>query len=165
MSTTSLSEALTREHRDIDAGIETFVADLDRDVVDPKPLLVAFEALRRHIYLEETFLFPPIRQAGMMMPILVMLREHGTLWQLMDALSEQVASHDPAGSNDALRSACSELQARLDQHNEKEEPVVYPQADVDLDEAAAAGLAAFLRTGSTPDGWVCEAAGQPGPAA
>ncbi|WP_284255776.1 hypothetical protein [Pseudolysinimonas kribbensis] len=34
----SLSDALTREHRDIDGGIEAFVADLDRDVVTPEPL-------------------------------------------------------------------------------------------------------------------------------
>ena len=28
----------------------------------------------------------------------------------------------------------------------------------DLDDDAAAELAEFLRTGSTPDGWICEAA-------
>lgn len=57
----SLQAALTREHRDIDA----FVADLDRGVVGPEALLNAFEALRRHIYLEAEFLFPPIRQVGL----------------------------------------------------------------------------------------------------
>ncbi len=81
MSIVSLSDALTREHRDIDTGIRAFVVDLERGVVSPEPLLSAFEALRRHIYLEEAFLFPPIRQAGVLMPILVMLREHGTLWR------------------------------------------------------------------------------------
>lgn len=158
MSPVNLSDALTREHRDIDTGIETFIADLDRGSVHPQPLLTAFEALRRHIYLEEEFLFPPIRQAGVMMPVMVMLREHGTLWQLMDALSELL---DESGTgddaNDRLSSTCRELLAQLDQHNSKEEPIIYPHAETDLTEEAAAGLTEFLQTGSTPDGWVCEA--------
>lgn len=48
MSIVSLSDALTREHRDIDTGIRAFVVDLERGVVSPEPLLSAFEALRRH---------------------------------------------------------------------------------------------------------------------
>lgn len=154
----SLQAVLTREHRDIDAGIEAFVADLDRGVVDPEPLLNAFEALRRHIYLEEEFLFPPIRQSGLVMPVLVMLREHGTLWQLMDALTELLEGNDPADVDDVLLSTCRELLGALDQHNRKEEPIIYPHAATDLTEEAAANLADFFETGSTPDGWACEAA-------
>ncbi|MDN5896771.1 Hemerythrin HHE cation binding domain-containing protein [Brevibacterium sp. Mu109] len=154
----SLSAALTREHRDIDAGIEAFVADLDRGVVNLEPILTAFEALRRHIYLEEEFLFPPIRQAGLVMPVLVMVREHGTLWQLMDALTELMDDNDPGDVDDVLASTCRELLGQLEQHNSKEEPIVYPHAETDLAEEAAAELADFLQTGSMPDGWVCEAA-------
>jgi iron-sulfur cluster repair protein YtfE (RIC family) len=165
MSTTSLPEALTREHREIDAGIETFVAGLDRGVLDPQPLLGAFDALRRHIYLEEELLFPPIRAAGLMMPLMVMLREHGTLWELMDELTDLVARPGAEGTGsgsadlagERVLATCRELLTRLDQHNSKEEPIVYPHAETDLTGAAAAELAEFLRTGSTPDGWVCEA--------
>lgn len=159
MPMVSLSAALTREHRDIDTGIEEFIDGLDLDVMALEPLLTAFEALRRHIYLEETFLFPPIRQAGVLMPVLVMLREHGRLWELMDRLTELVLdSKHPAEVDDELASTCRELLAELEQHNSKEEPIIYPHADADLTEEAAAQLAAFLETGSTPDGWVCEAA-------
>ncbi|MBC7592669.1 MAG: hemerythrin domain-containing protein [Kineosporiaceae bacterium] len=154
----SLQAALTREHRDIDAGIEAFVADLDRGVIDPEPLLNAFEALRRHIYLEEEFLFPAIRQSGLVMPVLVMLREHGTLWQLMDTLTELLEGNDRADVGDVLLSTCRELLGALDQHNSKEEPIIYPHAATDLTEEAAADLADFLETGTTPDGWACEAA-------
>ncbi|MEX0426993.1 hemerythrin domain-containing protein [Nocardioides sp. DS6] len=153
----SLSAALTREHRDIDAGIEAFVDGLDRGAVELEPLLTAFEALRRHIYLEETFLFPPIRQAGVLMPVLVMLREHGALWTLMDRLTELVLDHaDPVEVE--LRSTCHELLAQLEQHNTKEEPIIYPHAETDLTEDAGAELAEFLQRGTTPEGWVCEAA-------
>ncbi|GAA2091492.1 hemerythrin domain-containing protein [Pseudolysinimonas kribbensis] len=154
----SLSDALTREHRDIDGGIEAFVADLDRDVVTPEPLRGAFDALRRHIYLEEEFLFPPIREAGLLMPVMVMIREHGALWQLMDALTELLDENDPADVDDELLSTCRALLDQLDQHNSKEEPIIYPHADADLDEQAAAHLVDFLESGRTPAGWVCEAA-------
>ena len=46
---------------------------------------------------------------------------------------------------------------RLEQHNGKEEPVVYPRAAVDLSDEVADALAEHLRTARTPDGWVCEA--------
>jgi hemerythrin-like domain-containing protein len=160
MATMNLPEALTREHREIDAGIETFVAGLDRGVVDPQPLLGAFDALRRHIYLEEEILFPPIRAAGLTMPLMVMLREHGALWELMDALTDLVGASGSGGTDladERVLATCRELLAQLDQHNSKEEPIIYPHAETDLTDEAAAGLAEFLRTGSTPDGWVCEA--------
>ncbi|MEO6958238.1 MAG: hemerythrin domain-containing protein [Antricoccus sp.] len=158
MANTSLSEALIREHRDIDSGIEVFIADLERGVVDAEPLLVTLAALRRHIYLEEQFVFPPLRQTGLMMPVMVMLREHGELWQLMDTLTELLRGSDPTVLNDKFVSTCRTLLAQLDQHNSKEEPIIYPHADNDLSQETMAELAEFLDSGSTPDGWVCKAA-------
>ena len=84
MPSLALSAALQREHREIDSEIETFIEKLDCGSVQPEPLAAAVEALRRHIYLEEVFLFPPIRETGMVMPIFVMMREHGQLWRTMD---------------------------------------------------------------------------------
>lgn len=150
----SLAAALTREHRDIDAGIEAFVAGLDAGEVRTEPLLTALHALRRHIYLEEEFLFPPLRNAGLMMPIMVMLREHGVIWQAMDALTDGLGEEDSAAST----TACRELLAILDQHNTKEEPIIYPQGDVALGEDARAELIDFLRHEDLPDGWVCQQA-------
>ena len=50
---------------------------------DPAPLAGAIAALRRHIYLEEEFLFPPLKTAGLMIQIFAMLRQHGDLWKAM----------------------------------------------------------------------------------
>jgi hemerythrin-like domain-containing protein len=158
MSTVSLADALTREHREIDRGIEQFVESLDRGAVEAEPLLGSIEALRRHIYLEEAFLFPPLRQAGLMMPVMVMLREHGELWSRMDVV-EGLLEGTTAGSEPSeIQASCRELLALLDQHNTKEEPIIYPRADADLPAETTAELRAFLATGTTPDGWVCEAA-------
>ncbi|TXL61344.1 hemerythrin domain-containing protein [Aeromicrobium terrae] len=155
MKTIDLAEVLTQEHREIDAGIEAFVRSLAAGSVEPDPLVGAMAALRRHIYLEETLLFPPIRHAGMSMPLLVMAKEHGLLWRLMDHLDSLLAAQDV----DALQVRCEELQLILDQHNRKEEPIVYPRSAGDLTSEEAQVLAQFVESGSTPDGWVCEAVG------
>jgi len=150
----NLSEALEREHRDIDGGIEQYTAQLGQGTNDVAPLVRAMTGLRRHIYLEEEFLFPPLREAGMVMPILVMLREHGELWDSMDELD---ALLDPGSGTDAavLLQRCRDLLALLDRHNSKEEPIIYPQADVVPSGEANAKMKAFLDSGSTPPGWVC----------
>ncbi|MFC6705484.1 hemerythrin domain-containing protein [Flexivirga alba] len=85
---------------------------------------------------------------------MVMLREHGALWDTMDNLDADLAARD--ADRAALPDRCRELLAMLDQHNTKEEPIIYPRADLDLDEATHDDLADFLHAGATPDGWVCQ---------
>lgn len=153
MTGITLAEALEREHREIDGGIEEYAAAEGN--ADPAPLLRAMAGLRRHIYLEEEFLFPPLKEAGMVMPIFVMLREHGQLWDAMDELDALLAGD---GDPEMLRHACRELLSTLDAHNSKEEPIIYPQADAVLAPDAAARLHDFLRSGEMPPGWRCEKA-------
>jgi len=154
MEANSLGGALEREHRQIDGGIEAYLAGLD-GAADPEPLRSALDGLRRHIYLEEEFLFPPLKAAGLMGPILVMLREHGQLWTSMDNVEQLLAD---GADTAARREACTALLALLDAHNSKEEPIIYTQADATLSEEAGSELADFLARGTTPEGWVCSAA-------
>jgi iron-sulfur cluster repair protein YtfE (RIC family) len=151
MDTGTLAEALEREHREIDAGIEAFAAGVAAGAPDPAPLTGAIAALRRHIYLEEELLFPPLRQAGMVAPIFVMLREHGELWRTLDELESRLSSQP---GPDGVLESCKELLAQLEAHNAKEEPIIYPQADAALTGSAADELARFLDTGRMPEGWV-----------
>lgn len=155
MAEETLSGALEREHHEIDGGIEAFLEKLDAGSVQPEPLTAALDQLRRHIYIEERLLFPPIRQGGLVMPIFVMIREHGEIWATMDALTDQLAAGaDP----DQLRQTGRQLLSQLEQHNGKEEPVIYPHADAGLSAAAGAELAEFIADGLMPDSWVCEKA-------
>jgi iron-sulfur cluster repair protein YtfE (RIC family) len=151
----TLSAALEREHREIDAGIGVFLEELAGGV-QPEPLTAALEALRRHIYLEERILFPPLREGGMVMPLFVMVREHGEIWHTMDVLTGMVAD---GADSDKLAEACRQLLGQLEAHNMKEEPVIYPHADTSLAPEKTAELADFIATGLTPDGWVCQDAG------
>jgi regulator of cell morphogenesis and NO signaling len=151
----TLSAALEREHREIDTGIETFIEKLECGSVQPELLTTALEALRRHIYLEEAILFPPIRAAGMVMPIFVMMREHGQLWRTMDTLTDLLAD---GNDERALADTSGQLLDQLHQHNSEEEPIIYPHADTDLPAHTSAELTRFIKTGRTPDGWVCQQA-------
>lgn len=154
MADHTLSVALEREHQEVDAGIGVFLARLDAGTVDTDALSTALTALRRHIYLEEELLFPPLRQGARMMSIFGMIRGHGEIWQTMDTLTAAAAG----GDHDLLREAARRLRTLLEAHNKVEEPVIYPGADDDLTPGQAAELADFLKAGAMPDGWVCEKA-------
>lgn len=149
MEIESLAAALEREHREIDEGIEAFTAGPPSR--DQQPLRCAIRALRRHIYLEEEFLFPPLHQAGLVAPVLVMLREHAQMWKLLDSLERQL----DAGAAGAGLTLCQQLSVQLQHHNLKEERILYPRADEALTASATAQLRAFLDSGELPDGWVC----------
>ena len=146
MASETLRSALEREHREIDAGIDAYAASLD-----PASLGAALTALRRHIYLEEEYLFPPLRDGGLMGPIFVMLREHGELW---DAMAQIEALTDAPQKT----TACRDLLVRLAAHNSKEEPIVYPEVDK-ISQAAA--VLSILDTEVMPKGWVCTHASTP----
>ncbi|MCW5950708.1 MAG: hemerythrin domain-containing protein [Propionibacteriaceae bacterium] len=143
--------ALEREHRDIDGCVEAF---LDDPAGAADVLRTGLAALRRHIYLEEVFLFPPVRAAGLEMPVQVMLTEHGQIWRLMDQAIGALDSGDP----EAAVPVVEEMLGLLDRHNAKEEPVIYPHADTDLQPDQADQLDLFIGMGSMPHDWVCERA-------
>ena len=155
MENETLGSALEREHREIDGGIEAFTSSPVGGEIQTEPLTRAMMGLRRHIYLEEEFLFPPLREAGLVAPIFVMLREHGEMWRTLDALDTELAG---GTSSAAVLDMCRELAAQLDAHNSKEEPIIYPQADGVLTDSASAELTAFLGSGRMPAGWVCQRA-------
>jgi len=155
MANESLADALEREHHEIDDGIAEFTAGLQAGETRAEALSKALDALRRHIYLEEAFLFPPMRRGGLMAPIFVMVREHGEMWRLMDALTELV---DAGAEIEHLKELCDLLTSSLEAHNFKEERVIYPQADDSLSPEAIADLHQFLATGAMPEGWVCQGA-------
>ena len=149
-ATQTLAEALEREHREIDRAIDAFLSGgvEQRDEF----LNQAMEALRRHIYLEEEFLFPPLREAGFVAPVFVMVREHGELWRTMETIERELGAGE-AGPE--LAGQCKWLLAQLENHDAKEEPILYPHADRVLAGQASTDLRAFIESGRMPDGWTC----------
>ncbi|HAY44287.1 MAG TPA: hemerythrin [Micrococcaceae bacterium] len=150
----SLAEAFTKEHHEIDAAIEKYMATTREDPESrAKMLLEAVSALRRHIYLEEEVVFPHLPRATLMMPLMVMHREHGELWRRMDALEKSLQG---ASADAPLVADCEELLSLLDNHNSKEEPIIYPLMDTALSVQEQQQAAHLLAGGALPEGWVCQ---------
>jgi regulator of cell morphogenesis and NO signaling len=152
----TLAAALEREQREIDEGVEAFLAGRAEHRDHVESLRQAIDALRRHIFLEEEFLFPPLRAAGLVAPIFVMLREHGEIWDTLDVIEAQLRA---GGGDGTLAVTCRALLGQLERHNSKEEPIVYPEANAVLTAGSTAELREFLAAGRIPLGWVCARAG------
>jgi len=150
----SLAAALEREHHEIDEGIERFGSEGLDDRERAESLQRAIDALRRHIYLEEEFLFPPM-EPDLAIPTMVMLREHGKIWRCLDEIEEQLARGD---ADESVAQACRDLLVHLASHNAKEEPIFYGVADATLSAAESAELEELIDSGRMPDGWACRQA-------
>lgn len=148
----TLAAALEREHREIDRAVEAFLGNGNGRI---ESLKEAMQALRRHIFLEEEFLFPPLRDAGFVAPVMVMVREHGELWRTMESIESELGGK---AAESGVAGQCKVLLALLERHNSKEEPILYPHADSVLGAPASAELRGFLVSGRMPDGWVCGSA-------
>lgn len=146
----TLAAALEREHHEIDQAVEAYLAALEEGHDGTQHLRDAILALRRHIYLEEAFLFPPLRSAGFVAAVFVMVREHGELWRTMQLIELKLSGDETAAEVPAV---CRSLLEQLERHNSKEEPILYPHADGVLGAAASADLKTFLERGAMPDGW------------
>ena len=148
MNSSLPSQILERQHREIDAAI----MDIAQGKGTIPALAESLALLRRHLYLEEAVLFPPLEQAGLTMPIFVMQREHGQMWPLLEHLEAGCRTQQPV---DALRTDCGDLIRQLQMHNPKEEQIVYAAADRLQDERGDAFLAQALLAAALPDGWTC----------
>ncbi|HJX78513.1 hemerythrin domain-containing protein [Glutamicibacter sp.] len=150
----SLAEAFAKEHHEIDAAIEKYMASTDEHPeLRAKMLLEAVSALRRHIFLEEEVVFPHLTRATLMMPLMVMDREHGELWRRMDALEVSLQS---GSADEQLATDCQELLSLLENHNSKEEPIIYPQMDTALSVQEQQQVAHLLAGGVLPEDWICQ---------
>ena len=144
---------LESDHRAIDEGFDAFIELARSGTVDAALVTPAIEALRRHIWVEEETFFPPLRQAGVVGPILVMLREHGELWTHLDEL-ERVLDH-PEPQADLALSVCDGLTRLLTQHNFKEENILYATADRFLDDKSIHQVVAEELHAERPRDWTC----------
>lgn len=148
----NLNDALVHDHEEIDKPIAAYV--LQSEEANPETLKQAVAELRSHIFMEEEVLFPPLAQAGMAMPVMVMHREHAEMWPVLDAIDSEIS-----GSADATRlsALCKQLAELLGNHNPKEEAILYPQTDGVLDGEDAVQVHGLLDTHAFPEGWTPKA--------
>jgi iron-sulfur cluster repair protein YtfE (RIC family) len=139
----NIRESMTRDHRACD---ERFVAAeaaaAKSDWLRAGSDFAAYRAaMERHFTLEEETLFPAFeRHTGMTAgPTEVMRAEHAEMRALFERLAAAATAHDA----DEFLGLAETLNLLMQQHNMKEEQVLYALMDESLG-GAAAGLVAAL---------------------
>jgi hemerythrin-like domain-containing protein len=136
-----ISQFMTTSHRDCDAAYaQAEVAAGDGNLAQAREAYARFEAaMTRHLAMEESVLFPEFEQrTGMTSgPTAVMRMEHGQIRALMAQMQQALAG----GSLDDFLGAGDTLMILVQQHNMKEEHMLYPMSDRALADCAAAVLA------------------------
>jgi hemerythrin-like domain-containing protein len=140
----SVRAYFTEDHRACDELWAALEQAMDRGTATLGGWLEFERAMRRHLGMEEEILFPAIEQATGLRggPIAVMLAEHAQMRGLLDQMSRAAES----GEFDALLDLGDTLLMLTQQHNVKEEHVLYPMADHALDaewDGLSQRLAAF----------------------
>ncbi len=126
---TSLVDFFTRGHRAIDSAwveVESAADSVERDAL--RAAWRAFEALlREHLDMEEQVLFPAFEAATGIAagPTQVMREEHAQIRGLLD----QMAAALEAGDVQELVDQGDTLLMLTQQHNSKEEAMLYPLAE------------------------------------
>lgn len=149
----SASRASARFEQDHRICDELF-ADAEQRLSDAgcAAAVVAFRrfmaALERHFSTEEACLFPQLEQAAQAAagPVQVMRREHTQMRQLMQALEAALLADDAGG----FAANAEILVVLMQQHNLKEENILYPMCDRALSGAAVQCCSDALATCCEP---------------
>lgn len=130
---TGLVEYFRDDHRSCDAswaGVETAIEA--GDAAQAQKAWSSFhEAMERHLHMEEDHLFPAFEEATGMRgggPTFVMREEH----RQMRALMAQMSSLMEAGELQETLDQGDTLLMLIQQHNAKEEGMLYPMAEQHL---------------------------------
>ena len=126
---TMITTPMRDDHRACDHLLAEAEAALDRgDAAAASTLFADFQQrFEGHLRMEEEVLFPEFEsQTGMTAgPTQVMRMEHEELREQARAATGALAS----GDNETFLDACDTLLTLLQQHNAKEEQVLYPMCD------------------------------------
>jgi len=134
----TLTQPLRHHHKhcdDLFAAAEAAV--VDRDWANAQHLLPGFiAAMETHFHTEEETLFPAFEaETGMTMgPTRMMRQEHAQMRTLFSQLGHTLASRDAEG----FAGVAETLLVLMQQHNMKEENILYPMCDRSLDAQAGA---------------------------
>lgn len=147
---TLISETLSADHKRCDAVFAELEAAVSADDwTGADALFESYrEAMANHLDFEEQRLFPAYERAtgepgG---PTAVMVQEH----QDMRALLEELHFSLQARDSEQFLGLAETLLILMQQHNIKEEQVLYPHADQALSEAEGSALAAQLNAADRP---------------
>jgi iron-sulfur cluster repair protein YtfE (RIC family) len=134
---TAITDRFTEDHRRCDhllAAAEASAAGADWSAIGAAAAALV-TAMDRHFTLEEDIVFPALAQVFFVAenPIEIMCSEHAQMRQLLAEIGEAVDARDKS----AFLGILETLHFLVQQHNYKEEGIIYPMADGALPERAA----------------------------
>ncbi|HHV20363.1 MAG TPA: hemerythrin domain-containing protein [Propionibacterium sp.] len=151
---TTAGKRMAHAHHAIDTQFAAFARAARSDRIAKFPLEEAIRRLRHHFWVEEVFIFPPLAHSNPG-PVLVMLREHGVIWDLLDELDQLLQTDDPDPT--MALTIFGALRQHFDAHNETEDAVLYPVADELLGNQLSEPVLNALAT-EMPTDWRCQMA-------
>ncbi|GAB4346208.1 MAG: hemerythrin domain-containing protein [Gammaproteobacteria bacterium] len=125
----NISQYMTEDHRSCDghfAAAEEAVNDQQWEEANQR--FARFEAaMERHLGMEENILFPEFERVtgNTMGPTQMMRMEHGQMRDLIQQMRVALASQDA----DTYLGVSETLLVMMQQHNVKEEQILYPMTD------------------------------------
>lgn len=108
------------------------------------------QALMRHIFWEEEFLFPKVEELGLSDPPRIMRIEHSQICRLLGEFERALRSGQSIRP-DRLQG----LKRLLIAHNSKEERALYPMVDSMLGQESLSELLQKIIDSKMPSGWEC----------
>ncbi|MDO5499498.1 MAG: hemerythrin domain-containing protein [Propionibacteriaceae bacterium] len=151
---TTAGKRMAHDHYFIDDKFNAFADAARQGRIARFPLEDAIRRLRHHFWVEEEFVFPPLAHSNPG-PVVVMLRQHGVIWNHVEELEALLDADDP--DPELALAIFTALRQELDAHNLTEDNVLYPVADDVLGEELAQATLNALAT-EMPDGWRCSMA-------
>ena len=132
----NIKEFMTQDHKDCDelfAQMEESVAKKDDEAIEKFEKF--FDALTSHFKMEEMVLFPAFEQSSGMSqgPTQVMVMEHEQMRELGSKMSKAVDS----GNKDEFFGLSETLMILMQQHNMKEEQMLYTMIEQHLGDDAS----------------------------
>ena len=128
----SISEFMTREHRGCDEIFANAEASVDKEDWEKAGELTRayLNNMERHFTMEEQVLFPAFeQQTGIIHgPTTIMREEHQQMRQLLMQLQWALDEKQ----HDEFLDTCETLLIMMQQHNMKEEGMLYPMCDQQL---------------------------------
>lgn len=140
-----INQYFSADHDRLDCLYAQFKQQFSQDQTTAKALFDVFSRdLYLHIKWEEQVLFPFFeKHTGMKLgPTRVMTEEHQIIKGLLDNIHSHIAQE-----NSLPEQALTSLESILNQHNQKEENILYPMIDQISDEKSNAAL--FLSIAQT----------------
>ncbi|CRI64708.1 Hemerythrin HHE cation binding domain protein [Thiocapsa sp. KS1] len=143
---TAITDTFTEDHHRCDrllAAAEASAGGSDWAAIGAAAAALS-AAMECHFTLEEDIVFPALAQVFFVAenPIEIMCSEHAQMRQLLADLGEVVGARDKSGFLGILET----LHFLVQQHNYKEEGIIYPMADGALPQRAAE-MAAMVTDG------------------